>query len=108
MVIGFFYGIDHPLCVNEDKLQQIGWSSKTKATTEDAVEALDFPPEWMEHLDQLLWSHEVVNIRLNKAVSKKKLAKQLKSQEKKLTLDDIEEYNKRLSAGSSRSGSEQI
>ena len=62
---------------NEDKLQQIAWSSKTKATTEDAVEALEFPPEWMEHLDQLLWSHEVVNIRLNKAVSKKKLAKQL-------------------------------
>ena len=35
----------------------------------------------------------------------KKLAKQLKSAEKKLTLDDIEEYHQRISAGSSRSGS---
>ncbi|GAX14777.1 diaminohydroxyphosphoribosylaminopyrimidine deaminase / 5-amino-6-(5-phosphoribosylamino)uracil reductase [Fistulifera solaris] len=32
-------------------------------------------PEWMEHLDQLLWDHELVQVRLNNAVNKKKDAK---------------------------------
>ena len=35
----------------------------------------------------------------------KKLATQLKSSEKKLTLEDIEEFNKRISEASSRTGS---
>ena len=62
---------------SEDRLQQIAWSGKTKATTEEGVDALEFAPEWMEHLDALLWREELVNVRLNKAVKKKKLAKQL-------------------------------
>jgi len=62
---------------NENSLQQMAWSGKTKVTTEEAVDEMEFPPEWMEHLDDLLWREELVNIRLNKAVSKKKLAKQL-------------------------------
>ncbi|VEU40697.1 unnamed protein product [Pseudo-nitzschia multistriata] len=61
----------------ENTLQQVGWSAKSKATTEDAVDELVLPPEWIEHLDALLWQEELVNIRLNKAVGKKKLAKQL-------------------------------
>ncbi len=62
---------------NENSMQQVAWSGKTKVTTEEAVDEMEFPPEWMEHLDDLLWREELVNIRLNKAVSKKKLAKQL-------------------------------
>lgn len=64
---------------NQDSLQQVAWSAfKSEAvTTEEAVDAMDFPPEWMEHLDDLLWREELVNVRLNKVVAKKKLAKQL-------------------------------
>jgi pyrimidine deaminase RibD-like protein/RNA-binding protein YhbY len=62
----------------ENTLQQVAWSGRVKATTEDQVDALELcSPEWMEHLDDLLWREELVNLRLNKAVKKKKLAKQL-------------------------------
>lgn len=62
----------------ENDLQQVAWSGRVKATTEDQVDALELcSPEWMEHLDDLLWREELVNLRLNKAVKKKKLAKQL-------------------------------
>eukprot|EP00536_Pseudo-nitzschia_multiseries_P005904 jgi/Psemu1/254879/estExt_Genewise1Plus.C_1200055 len=61
----------------DNSLQQVSWSSKVKATTEESVDDLELPAEWMEHLDALLWNAEMVNIRLNRAVGKKKLAKQL-------------------------------
>jgi diaminohydroxyphosphoribosylaminopyrimidine deaminase/5-amino-6-(5-phosphoribosylamino)uracil reductase len=60
------------------ELAQVSWNARgSKITTEEQVESLDLPPGWMEHLDDLLWREELVNIRLNKAVSKKKLAKVL-------------------------------
>jgi len=62
---------------NENSLQQVSWSAKSSAKTEETVDALELPAEWMEHLDSILWKEELVNIRLNKAVKKKKLAKQL-------------------------------
>ena len=58
-------------------MQQVSWSANEKATTEEAVDKLDLPAEWMEHLDGLLWNEELVILRLNKAVGKKKLAKQM-------------------------------
>ena len=61
----------------EQSLQQVALNTKQTASTEEGVDALVLPPEWMEHLDDLLWREELVNIRLNKAVQKKKLAKQL-------------------------------
>lgn len=61
----------------EKTLQQVSWSAKASAKTEDSVEDLDLPAEWMEHLDTVLWNEELVNVRLSKAVKKKKLAKQL-------------------------------
>jgi pyrimidine deaminase RibD-like protein len=61
----------------DDTMQQVSWGGRVKATTEESVDELDLPAEWMEHLDALLWNEEMVNIRLNKAVQKKKLAKHL-------------------------------
>mmetsp|Transcript_3014 Transcript_3014/g.8203 ORF Transcript_3014/g.8203 Transcript_3014/m.8203 type:complete len:418 (+) Transcript_3014:189-1442(+) len=62
----------------EGGLAQVAWSARgSKAASEEAVDDLDLPAEWMEHLDELLWREELVNIRLNKAVSKKKLAKRM-------------------------------
>ena len=39
---------------------------------ETAVNQLDILPNWLEHLDGILWQHELVLLRLNKAVSKRK------------------------------------
>mmetsp|Transcript_25714 Transcript_25714/g.56389 ORF Transcript_25714/g.56389 Transcript_25714/m.56389 type:complete len:413 (-) Transcript_25714:899-2137(-) len=61
----------------DNTMQQVSWSAKEKATTEEAVDKLDLPAEWMEHLDGLLWNEELVILRLNKAVGKKKLAKHM-------------------------------
>jgi diaminohydroxyphosphoribosylaminopyrimidine deaminase/5-amino-6-(5-phosphoribosylamino)uracil reductase len=63
---------------NEDSLAQVNWTDKhPKAADEDAVDALDLNYRWMERVDALLWKDELVNLRLNKAVGKKKLAKHL-------------------------------
>jgi pyrimidine deaminase RibD-like protein/RNA-binding protein YhbY len=62
----------------DNALSQVNWSIKThEASTEDEVNDLVLEAEWMERLDAVLWKEEVVNLRLNKAVGKKKLAKQL-------------------------------
>ena len=62
----------------DQDLAQVAWGARhPKATSEEAVDGLELPPEWMEHLDGRLWQEELVNIRLNKAVSKKKLARRL-------------------------------
>ena len=44
---------------------------------EAAVEALPLDPEWMEELDSLLWQKELVLLRLNQAIAKKKGVKLL-------------------------------
>jgi pyrimidine deaminase RibD-like protein/RNA-binding protein YhbY len=44
---------------------------------EAAVEELVLDPAWMEHVDDVLWRNELMVLRLNKAVAKKKGAKLL-------------------------------
>lgn len=44
---------------------------------EAAVQELTMAPEWMEHVDNMLWQHELILLRLNKAVNKRKAAVQL-------------------------------
>jgi RNA-binding protein YhbY len=39
---------------------------------EAAVNQLEILPNWLEHLDGILWQHELVLLRLNKAISKRK------------------------------------
>jgi diaminohydroxyphosphoribosylaminopyrimidine deaminase/5-amino-6-(5-phosphoribosylamino)uracil reductase len=39
---------------------------------EAAVHQLEILPNWLEHVDGILWQHEVVLLRLNKAISKRK------------------------------------
>lgn len=57
------------------------WSLQQQQVEDDMdklnvmYKAIKIKPEWMEHLDQLLWDHELVQVRLNNAVNKKKDAK---------------------------------
>lgn len=62
---------------NENSLAQATWTDKVKASGEESVDALDLNHKWLERLDALLWKEELVNLRLNNAVGKKKLAKRL-------------------------------
>ena len=59
-----------------DTLQQVNWGGE-KASDEDNVDELPLGANWMEQVDSMLWDHELVNLRLSRAVGKKKLAKQL-------------------------------
>jgi diaminohydroxyphosphoribosylaminopyrimidine deaminase/5-amino-6-(5-phosphoribosylamino)uracil reductase len=61
----------------EDSLTDYSWTGKVKASTEEEGDALVLDAMWMERLDFMLWQKELVNVRLNKAVGKKKMAKQL-------------------------------
>jgi pyrimidine deaminase RibD-like protein/RNA-binding protein YhbY len=63
-------------------LAQISWNGEPAKggggnDPESSVDAVALDPTWMESLDELLWEHELVNIRLNRAVGKKKLARRL-------------------------------
>jgi pyrimidine deaminase RibD-like protein/RNA-binding protein YhbY len=59
-------------------LAQLSWNGETvKGNEESSVDAVALDPTWMESLDELLWEHELVNLRLNRAVGKKKLARRL-------------------------------
>lgn len=57
------------------------WALQEQPVEEDVeklnamYKTIKIKPEWMEHLDQLLWDHELVQVRLNNAVNKKKDAK---------------------------------
>jgi pyrimidine deaminase RibD-like protein/RNA-binding protein YhbY len=57
-------------------LHQVNWG-REKAADEDNVDELPLAANWMEQVDALLWDHELVNLRLTRAVGKKKLAKKL-------------------------------
>ncbi len=63
----------------DDGLTQHLWSAKAKASDEEQVDALELEAAWMERLDFLLWQKELVNVRFNKAIGKKKLAQRLAS-----------------------------
>lgn len=59
---------------SDGTMSQVNWTNKSNASNEDEVSELILEAEWMERLDDELWKEEVVNLRLNKAVGKKKLA----------------------------------
>jgi pyrimidine deaminase RibD-like protein/RNA-binding protein YhbY len=63
----------------DQTLAQINWSGssveKFVDDLEDAVSELPLQPSWMEHADGMLWDHELILLRLNTAVAKKKGAK---------------------------------
>lgn len=64
---------------SENSLTEYPWTAKVqnKASTEEEVDTLELEAMWMERLDFMLWQKELVNVRLNKAVGKKKMAKHL-------------------------------
>lgn len=61
----------------EDGLTQHLWNAKSIATDENEVDLLELDAAWMERLDFLLWQKELVNVRFNKAIGKKKLVQRL-------------------------------
>jgi len=73
----------------QGKLAQVSWGGQSPSAgagdgdddddnnIEEAVDSIQLVPEWMEHVDGLLWRHELVLLRLSKAVDKKKHAKRL-------------------------------
>jgi pyrimidine deaminase RibD-like protein/RNA-binding protein YhbY len=69
----------------ERSLEEVVWGRKLNDTDNpdfeladmNAIDNLRLQPEWLEHLDGVLWRDELVSLKLNKAVGKKKLAKQL-------------------------------
>jgi len=67
---------------NEASLAQISWGGNSVKVDEsenlaEDVQNLELEAEWMEHLDGLLWREEIVLLRLNKAVAKRKAVKLL-------------------------------
>jgi diaminohydroxyphosphoribosylaminopyrimidine deaminase/5-amino-6-(5-phosphoribosylamino)uracil reductase len=52
-------------------------SDDIEARTTESINALVLEPEWMEHLDGLLWQQELVLMRLNQAIRKKRYVKKL-------------------------------
>jgi pyrimidine deaminase RibD-like protein/RNA-binding protein YhbY len=71
----------------QDKsLAEVSWGGETirladaiddEAVMCERVNAIALEPEWIEHLDGLLWRQEIVLMRLNQAVAKKRYVKQL-------------------------------
>jgi len=63
----------------ENTLTEVSWGGpsvgKDVDNLEEAVAQLPLKSSWMEATDELLWQHELVLLRLNKAVAKKKGAK---------------------------------
>ena len=65
---------------SEGRLPTVAWGGATvpvDAGMETALHAVAISPEWMEDVDRRLWQHELLLLRLNKAVAKKKGAKVL-------------------------------
>ena len=71
---------------NDDSLSQHNWVAKgvvisnNNASDEDIAELIDslpLDPTWIEELDSKLWENELVQLKLNKAIKKKKWAKRL-------------------------------
>ena len=65
----------------DGELAQISWGQGAVdlEQAESSGDGVDLKPEWMEHLDGILWDKELVLVRLNGAVAKKKEAKALGS-----------------------------
>lgn len=68
---------------SDNTLSEIDWGGPSltiDSTIEDLepmVQALALDPTWMERVDRDLWSREIVSLRLNKAIKKKKGVKVL-------------------------------
>lgn len=67
---------------SEGTLAEMSWTGRAAPRSEsaevrDSESDLVLQPEWMEALDDILWKEELICIRLNKAVKKKKEAKVL-------------------------------
>lgn len=63
---------------SDGSLTEVQWGGKSVQTDENMEEGLEkitLPARWMENLDKTLWKKEVVLLRLNSAVAKKKGAK---------------------------------
>jgi pyrimidine deaminase RibD-like protein/RNA-binding protein YhbY len=61
-------------------LAEVPWGGESVPVDDNleaAVEELALDPAWMEHVDDVLWKHELMVLRLNRAVAKKKGAKLL-------------------------------
>lgn len=63
----------------EGILPEVSWGGEAIAAVdtagkdmETAVGELEIAPEWMEHVDGILWQHELVLLRLGKAVQKRR------------------------------------
>jgi pyrimidine deaminase RibD-like protein/RNA-binding protein YhbY len=55
-------------------LPSVAWGGESIASLDamnDSVDALILPPEWLEHVDELLWRHELILLRLGPAVRKR-------------------------------------
>ena len=66
----------------QDKsLREVSWGGPSvpadSENPQELVDALVLEPEWMEHVDDLLWREELVLLRLNAAVAKRRFCKQL-------------------------------
>lgn len=64
----------------DNALTEVAWggpSIRNMDDLESAVAGLPLKPSWMEATDDLLWQHELILLRLNNAVAKKKGAKLL-------------------------------
>ena len=70
---------------SSETLTQVHWNGESVGNDDDdddgddvnKVDELVLDATWLELVDRLLWEHELVNLRLNRAVGKKKLAKRL-------------------------------
>jgi pyrimidine deaminase RibD-like protein/RNA-binding protein YhbY len=64
--------------LSNDTLATLSWGRSehrdTDQTPDEVARDLELPPSWMEHLDGLLWQHELVLLRLTTAVRKRKAA----------------------------------
>ena len=64
--------VDIDELLRSDANDMPGVELNKNALIEKAVNELEILQNWLEHLDGILWQHELVLLRLNKAVSKRK------------------------------------
>jgi pyrimidine deaminase RibD-like protein/RNA-binding protein YhbY len=66
--------------LQEKELVSIDWGGQSVAADEfmeENIMTMTLKPEWMEHVDSILWKHELLMLKLNKAIQKRKGTKLL-------------------------------
>lgn len=61
--------------ISEKKLPFIEWGGESLPVTssmETDIMSMLLKPEWMEHVDSMLWTHELLQLKLSKAIAKRK------------------------------------